>query len=186
MLNQLDSILGILQKVSILAAALIGLFWFKLRYTKSDWRVHSRLKLNIEGEIVNLHGVTYVLVVSTLENVGLTGHRIIHDNNNDTYICIYYSEILPQSNAALTVHWSDPSYFDVFQKHTWLSPGEVVKEQLLIAIPESDALALKLEVGVVTNGSQRPWKDEKILFKELVNPSRVVGTILQLPEAAPS
>jgi hypothetical protein len=185
-MNQLDVFLGILQKLSIIIGAVLGLAWFKLRYTKDDWRIHSRLKLNIDGEIVSCHGVTYLLVVSTLENVGLTGHKIRHDNINDTYLCVYNSEPMPQSNIPLTAHWDDGSYFDVFQKHTWISPGEVVKEQLLIEIPESDALALKLEVGVITNGSQRPWKDEKIIFKELVNPSRVVGTILQLPEGAPS
>ncbi|HEV3166822.1 MAG TPA: hypothetical protein VGZ22_22535 [Isosphaeraceae bacterium] len=186
MLTLLDTILGILQKLSVILAAMMGLIWFKLRYTKNDWHVHSRLKVRIDGEILKLHGVTYLKVVTTLENVGLTGHRIIHDDNTDTYVCIYYSESLPQADTALTIRWSDATYFEVFQKHTWLSPGEVVKEELLIAIPENEALALKLEVGVVTKGSLRPWKDEKILFKELVDTSRVVRSIPQSTEAAPS
>jgi hypothetical protein len=146
MITQLDIILGIVQKLSIILAAVMGLVWFKLRYTKADWRIHSRLKLNIDGEIATIHGVTYLLAVSTRENVGLTGHNIKHDEMNDSYVCLYYSKRVPQANTTLTVNWDDGIYFDVFQKHTWISPGEVVKEQRLIEIPESDALALKVSV----------------------------------------
>jgi hypothetical protein len=186
MLNQADLVLGIVQKLSLIIAAVMGLIWFKLRYTKKDWHVHSRLKLNIDGEIVNIHGISYILIKTDLENVGLTGHRISHNEKNDTYICIYYSEMPQGANTVLEIHWSDVTYFDVFEKHTWLSPGEVVKEQHLIAIPETDVLAVKLEVGVITNGSQRPWKDEKIIFRELTSPSQIVRNVLQRPEGAPA
>jgi hypothetical protein len=186
-MNQLDLFLGILQKLSIILGAVLGLIWFKLRYTKRDWRIHARLKLNVDGEIVTCHGVTYILILSTLENVGQNGYKIMHDDVNDTYVCIYSNKGFPQADTTpLTVHWDEGIYFEVFQNHTWLSPGEVVKEQLLVEIPESDAVAFKLEVGVITNKSQRPWKDEKIIFKELVSPSRVVGTVLQLQEGARS
>ena len=77
-------------------------------------------------------------------------------------LSVFVSELPPDIADVQEIKWKRVAAFDIFTAHQWIEPGELIQEQQLIAIPDHDYLAFRLEVRLVSP-KKKEWNATTIV-----------------------
>ncbi len=111
--------------------------------------VNPRLELTVTGEVISDKEVKYLIATAQLKNTGLTNFDM---QQRGTALRVFSYLPAEKTIRARTADLHRLATFSVFEDHEWIEPGEVVEEQRLIVLPDSEHFALQLELRVVSNG----------------------------------
>jgi hypothetical protein len=124
-------------------AIIIGGVWAYLKFVRG--RVFKpRLEPAISAKSFVHNNCVYVLITSTLRNVGLS--RIILKQEG-TGIRILSAESHGSSIVG-SLTWDHQASFSVFEKHKWIEPGETICDKRLVTLQMGHWIGLRLELEV--------------------------------------
>jgi hypothetical protein len=143
--------------VTTLAIVLSGI-WAYFKYAKGR-TFRERLDVQVAGTVGSTEAVPLLTVTSKVGNVGLTEVRLDRDGCGlRVFVC---DEITPADSMAAELEWRRVGTFDVLAEHHWVEPGEVLTDQIVVALP-SGARAIRLQLTIVSKRSKL-WSATSIL-----------------------
>lgn len=130
----------VLKALGILAAGGWAYFhYFRGRTYK------ARLRIKVEGEGLYKGPALYLLVSVEIENKGLS--KVPIDQTGTGLRVLAHGD------------WADPQNMkhletlSIFEEHEWIEPGEIVIDEKIVHLPNSDLLAIRLELHLVSGDS---------------------------------
>ncbi len=124
--------LGNIEKIVTIAAVLVGGIWTYLRFIKG--RIYCpRLRPSVEGRMAQIDGRRHLVATLTIENVGTSKVDL---NHKAMGLRLLGPTMQPCAAPPVQVRWMQLGTFDVFEKHGWIENGEVIQDQVVIAVPE--------------------------------------------------
>lgn len=158
--------------VTVLAIAVGGL-WTYFNYFRG--RVYRpRLEPKIMGKLVCKQGVTYLLVIAQLKNIGLSKIAIEQKGSG---IIVSTFDTNAASGAVDKIEWNDLKAFPVFETHHWIEPGETIEDQQLFVLSSCNEVAIRLRLRLVFGGIE--WNLDAIVEQS------PVGGLQTLSDAKP-
>lgn len=154
------SLSGILSNVESLltsAAILVGGAWAYFHYFRG--RVYKpRLEPSITGKVRSEADAHYVLVTALLKNVGLSKVNIQQEGSA---VRLYSCKPAAMAQGVEGVQWDHVATFSVFQRHSWIEPGELIEDHQLVAYPKNFTTAVRVDLRIVS--SSISWEVSYIL-----------------------
>ncbi|MFZ1005665.1 MAG: hypothetical protein WAN65_02435 [Candidatus Sulfotelmatobacter sp.] len=144
--SSLSSLLDIVDKVTKVAAVLIGSAWTYLNYVRGR-TFKKRLELTISARELKGRAALLLSGCAQMKNVGLSKFPI---EQKGTAILFY--ELKPSGVTDQPAEPAEESVGirEVFKDHAWIEPGETIAEDFLLEVPENkERLAMKLDLRVV-------------------------------------
>lgn len=135
--------------ISTISIAAVGAAWTVLTYVRGR-TFRRRLEPNVSGEILINEGVCLLSVKLSIKNVGLSRANVIQKG---TWLRIsLLSSKQPTTQVVLpSKHLIGTA--PVFEKHSWVEPGEEIHDVKLVQIPDllPQNAAVSLEFRVVSD-----------------------------------
>ena len=148
---------GMVEQVATIIAILVGGFWTYFHFIKG--RIYRpRLIAKIDGSIKIENDQIYLLVTSTISNVGKS---VVELKSEGTAIRVHGHERIFQPEGIQAVDWDRLGTYPVFEKHGWLEGEETIEEERLFLLPASEFRAFRLELRVISN--QIAWTHGRII-----------------------
>lgn len=134
-----------LQSITTILALVIGGIWAYFKVFRG--RIYSkRLEPNINASV--LSGTHYQCMVAKIcvKNVGLT--RVDVDVESSVIEVQSYasSDYLPEFHNAM---WDELGTTNALKYHKWIEPGETICEEILIALPNINLIALRIRLRLL-------------------------------------
>ena len=146
-MEELKTVLDVIQKAFTIAGILIGGTWAYYKFVKG--RVFgTRLEPALSGKALLAEKVTYLVVTITLKNVGLSKVDV---EPKGTALRVSTHKALSGLNESLEAEWRHVATFSIFANHRWIEPGETITEDRVIAVPGDNHFAFLLEMRVVSH-----------------------------------
>ena len=151
MLEDLDTIADLIQKIAATAAFLLGGFWVLMNYRRNRTHV-PRLQPLVTGEIVEGPAGRHLLVSIEIRNPGQS--RIELRENGELpkgtgLVIRALSTAVPQLLEPVR---GQQIGYEILAHRTELEPGLAWYEQKLISVPDPTMHAFQLRLGVVAHG----------------------------------
>lgn len=149
-LIDLKQIVDILVGVLTILAIVCGGIWTYFNFIHG--RIYRpRLKLEIEAEVVNYKDTRCLRVTLRINNIGMSRVILLHEGSG---LMLYSYKKKNYKSLIHSVLWDEEPYgFSVFEPHDWIESKETIEAKLLIAVPESDDLAWKLDLLISTHAT---------------------------------
>jgi len=156
-------VLDIIDKVTKIAAVLLGAAWTALTYFRGR-TFKRRLELKILGKTFRTHHGLFLSGLAQIKNVGLSKVTIQQEG---TAIQVFSQSSDDDAGGSSQITEQSCAVLAVFEKHRWIEPGELIEDSFLLPIPSQDSLvALRLRLRIVAGGNE--WNAYSIV--ELVTP----------------
>jgi hypothetical protein len=157
--TQLKEALDAIKNGATIAAILIGGFWTYYNFVKG--KIYSpRIESHISGRVIKKDGVSYLIAIAQLKNVGTAQVYIAKGTAVIVYSYKPENAAPSEMNDAFIKRLGTPR---VFLEHTWVAPGTTVEDQRLFVIPSDEQLAFRIQLRVVYNNKRA---DEESKNKE--------------------
>ncbi|MBU1208766.1 MAG: hypothetical protein KKH04_17880 [Proteobacteria bacterium] len=147
-----SSILDIIEKLFRIAAYIIGALWVYFNFWKGR-TYRPRIEPMVTGQILNHQGSKLIKIVINLKNVGLSKVDV---EQKGTAL-----RLLSYDSSNTNDPWKHQSTISILSAHKWIEPGETVGEQFLIPFTETNLIAVKAEVILVSKKTM--WESAIIL-----------------------
>lgn len=115
----------------------------------------------MEGDLVRETGRIRVTARSRAQNIGLREFPVSREGTTLQLYGHAVETTEPDAEGTLA-DWRDLGTWRAFEGRTVLEPDEPVEEQLLIELPDSGYVALKLEL-LVNSGVGRSWEATEVV-----------------------
>lgn len=161
-----------LEKITQILAIFIGGGLAYIKFFKG--RIYNpRLEPKVSGTAICKDGVSYLVAKYELNNVG-TSKIEIQQKGSALRVSSYMA---PTSvTKAQPLEWMHIGTYEIFEAHKWIESGENIEEKQLIAIPECDQLAFRLELCIVAR--KISWEAVEIIGWELETGNQEPETFL--------
>lgn len=139
-----------LQKIIGIIALIIGAVWGYFRFVRGR-TYKPRLEVEMNVDIINRDASILMIIGVEVKNVGLSKFVF---NNELTSILIfpYKRENYVVVSGAHSAIWSEPIYASaILKNHRWIESGEIIKEQILVALPPEEELAWQVKSIIISN-----------------------------------
>ena len=135
-----------IESVFIIFAIVIGGIWAYFNFIKG--RIyHQRLEPRITAEVLHRDGKQYVMAKAKLQNVGLSEVRIKQEGSG---LRVLSYDPLLSAHERKDGKWQHLVTLPVFTEHAWVESREEIEDPHLIEIPRTAAIALRLELRIVS------------------------------------
>lgn len=135
------------QKIAAIIAIGVGGVWAYFLFVRRRTFV-SNLEPTISGVITRKDGAYQLLAEASVKNIGSSKININHEN---TGLRVYTQKAGEEMAEAGLVDWSDEPYtWPILEDQDLLEPGETVGDKLLIEMPDTQDLPLKLELWLAS------------------------------------
>lgn len=143
------AILDVIDKVTKIAALLVGGAWTYLNYLRGR-TFKKRLELRISGKEIQNGDARFLSGTALIKNVGLSKFPI--EQRGTGILLSSLKAPAPSQYAALMLE-EEIGASEVFTDHAWIEPGETISEDFLVRLPADDErVATKLDLRVVAAG----------------------------------
>lgn len=157
-LDLTKDVVGVIKDLMTIVAVLVGGAWAYFNFFKG--RIYRpRLESGVTGKFVAKDGKTYLSITAHLKNVGLSDVQIKDDGT--ALVILLYQSAAGAENMVRDVQRESVGAFSVFNAHHWIEPNELIQDHRLIALPNSDWVAVRVELRVVSIGIE--WNSAVIL-----------------------
>lgn len=149
--------------IADLATALLvigGGSWAFFRFVRHR-TLKLRLALSVEGDIVRDAGRLRLTARSRAQNIGLREFPVSREGTTLQLYGHGVETAEPDSEGTLA-DWRELGTWRAFEGRSVLEPDEPVEDQLLIELPDSGYVALKLEL-LVNSGVGRSWEATEVV-----------------------
>jgi hypothetical protein len=151
------NMIGMVEKLATIIALVVGGVWTYFHFIKG--RIYRpRLGAKIVGSVEVEDDLIYLLVTSTITNIGKSKVDLQHDG---TAVRVFGYAPTSHPEGIQTVDWKRLGTYSVFENHGWLEGEETVDEQRLFLIPAQEYRAFRLELRVIC--SKIAWTDAQIV-----------------------
>ena len=150
-------VFDILQSAATIIAFGAGGVWAYFNFFKGR-TYRSRLDPNVSGKITSRNGTYFLIVTAQLKNVGLSAVRI---DQKGSALRVFAYTLGERPAKPRNVEQSRLITLLVFEDHGWIEPGELIEDQRLIAIPDSEQVALQIKLRLVSNKIE--WNSAAII-----------------------
>jgi hypothetical protein len=147
-------IVDIIQKGVTVVAICVGGFWAYFRFIQGR-TFQARLEPQVSGKVATINGALYLIATIRVKNVGGSKVEI---GPSTPGLRVWAYQVSEHPTAVKRVdQWEDLGTFPVFESgpvyeaQKWIEPGEEIKEQCLIAMPEADYTAFRLLFRMVSH-----------------------------------
>ena len=144
----LSSALKDVEAITHIAAILLGGMWAYMKFIKGRL-FYSRIEPTISAETLAQDSYRTLVISATIKNVGLS--RVDIDHAGSAMRILAHKENFAPSQA-VSAEWDLLGSFPVLEKHSWIEPGEPVREDRLIVLPKALPHNLLLELVVASSG----------------------------------
>jgi hypothetical protein len=118
----------------------------------------------VAGTVFSNAGVTYLIVSSSLKNVGGSQVFIQSDVSGlRLSYCGILTDVEEAESADDSERWEELGFYSVFEKHRWIESGETVEEQQLLSVPGENYTAFQLTMRIV---SPRRFLKQSIFWEQ--------------------
>lgn len=156
----LSDTLSNIESVLTSVAIVIGGAWTYFHYFKG--RIYKpRLEPNVVGKVRAEPTAYYLLVTSHLKNVGLSKLTIQQEGSA---IRVFACNPISETKEVESADWTHLATFSVFERHSWIEPGELIEDHQLITIPRNSATVVRVDLRVVSRGIS--WEVSEIIALE--------------------
>jgi len=160
------------EHIATVAALIVGGLFAYYKFFKGRVFV-PRLETGLLVKSICKGGTSYLIASLELKNVGLS--RVdIHQKGTALGISSYEGP-QPPVKTAQNVPWKKLKSFSVFERHKWIEAGETIKDELMVAIPNCEKLAFRLEFRLIGSRTELTSNTKRFAW-------RVVRIIEQGPE----
>lgn len=139
-----STVLSNIKTIVETAAVIVGGIWAYYKFFRGR-TFRPRLELEISGRASEAKGHTNVLISVQLKNVGLSKVAISQEGSA---IRVFATDSTKTDGVA---EWQRAITVGVFEKHSWIEPGETITDQALVSVPGIGHKAVKLEVRLIGN-----------------------------------
>ncbi|MFH1931279.1 MAG: hypothetical protein ABIN18_06790 [Pseudomonadota bacterium] len=136
-----SSILDTIEKLFRIAAYIIGALWVYFNFWKGR-TYRPRIEPMITGQILNHQRSKLIKIVMNLKNVGLSKVDV---EQKGTAL-----RLLSYDSSNTKDPWKHQCTISILSAHRWIEPGETVGEQFLIPFAETNFIAVKAEIILVS------------------------------------
>jgi len=140
-------VFDILENAATIIAFGAGGVWAYFNFFKGR-TYRSRLEPKVAGKIISRNGAYFLIVTAQLKNVGLSAVRI---DQKGSALRVFAYTLGERPSKPRNVEQSRLITLSVFEDHGWIEPGELIEDQRLIAIPDSEHVALQIKLRLVSN-----------------------------------
>lgn len=146
-LKDWDTTFGIAQKVISIIGIIAGAIWAYFHYFRGR-TYKPRLETSVSGKLLKQNETILLVATIRIKNVGLSkidikqkgsGMRIIGLEENENVKTIEKYEGLRLKTIS------------IFNKHSWIEPGETIDDLHTIILPNNEYIGIKLDVRLITN-----------------------------------
>ena len=153
-----------------IAALIIGGIWAYYQFFNGR-TFRSRLDINVSVKTFIDVEMIYLIVAVQLKNIGLSKIDIIR---RGTAVRVFSNTIKTENTPkALRPNWSHVISSRVFERHSWIEPGETIGEQLVFSVPnqtvEKTAYNIELRVIVPKTNSRMKKRIRSFVGKPIKN-----------------
>lgn len=157
------SLADIVYHVVAAVALIVGGGWAYFKFIKGR-TFQRRLQVVLEGNIEKSPGVMYLIVNSRAQNIGL---RELNINAEESALSIFtLSARTDAVEEAARSGWELLGVWSVFEDQLLLEPDESIRDPQLLELPEGGFAALRLELVVSPEGSERSWQTSEVVVIE--------------------
>jgi hypothetical protein len=142
-----QSILGDIKTIAETLGLIIGGMWAYYKFFKGR-TFRPRLELSVAGKAWHSKNVTHLTASAEIKNVGLSKLELSQEGSA---LRIFSHALTKPEGTPAVVEWERLITLPVFEKHKWIEPGETISDQMLMALPDNDQSAIKLELRIVSN-----------------------------------
>ena len=114
-----------------------------------------RLDLGVSGTMSQGQSLDSIVATVTVKNVGLS--RLIVEQEG-TALVVSTCEI--PTEPFMRVQWTAQGAYPIFEKHSWIEPGEIIQNKVLVNVQPNQAPVL-LELRV--NAAGIAWSVDEIV-----------------------
>lgn len=132
------------------AAILAGGVWAYYKFLRMR-TFKARLSLGMSGEALHHAEGLYLSVILEAKNIGSTRVRLEPDSAG---LRIFAMKGLSPSNEVARGEWERLATYPLLEGEEWIEPGETLQDTLLITLPTTLALPVRLEGMIVCQGSR--------------------------------
>jgi hypothetical protein len=143
-LGGLGTALDNAKKIAEIAAIFLGAVWAYYKFVRGR-TFKQRLETVVTGTIHPDRGAIRLIASAQIKNVGLSKAPITQKGS----ALSVFAAVLTDRSMPSEVDWKQLLVLPIFINHHWMEPGETIKDQLLVNIPNSETFALKLELRIV-------------------------------------
>jgi hypothetical protein len=159
MLENIEQMTSAIEHVVTTLALITGGIWAYYKVFKSRTFV-ARVVLSISGSIIPANGTVIVAASFQVKNVGLS--QIKFRKESALIRLLAYTE--PSDSKIMKIDWKLLGAYNIFERHSWIEPGEVISDEVAISIPTAEYSAFLLELRIVGGVPNR--KNEVLRFQE--------------------
>ncbi len=151
-MNDLKDSVDIVKNIFTVLGLLVGAAWAYFKFFKNR-TLRPRLELGVEGYFFHHNHKSFLRVMVSVKNVGLTNVPI---RQVGTGLLVCASSLAVEEATLGEVTWDDGPVFTILRDHAWIEPNEVITEDLLLAVPRrSSSIAYKLRCRVVPDRKRK-------------------------------
>jgi hypothetical protein len=151
MLEDLDTIADLIQKVAATAAFLVGGFWVLMNYRRN--RTHApRLQPLLTAEIIAGPAGRYILASIEIRNPGQSKIELKQNGEIPQGTALVVQPLFTAAGPLVEPVRGPETAYEILTHRTALEPGLAWHEQKLISVPDLQIRAFQLRLGVVAHG----------------------------------
>jgi hypothetical protein len=150
-----DSILDTIEKLLRIAAYIVGALWVYYNFFKGR-TYRPRLEININGNLSESKSRRLINLKVKVKNVGLSKVKIYQRGTG--------LRLLKFNPTLSEDPWEHMFTETIFEDHGWIEPGETINEPFLFPLDNSDIMAVKAEVIIVSKKTM--WKTATIFTQK--------------------
>lgn len=155
--SKTKDVFDVLKNAATIIAFGAGGVWAYFNFFKGR-TYRSRLEPKVSGKIISRDGAYYLIVTAQLKNVGLSAVRI---DQKGSALRVFAYTLGERPSKPRNVEESRLITLSIFEDHGWIEPGELIEDQRLIAIPDSEHVALQIKLRLVSNKIE--WNSAAII-----------------------
>jgi hypothetical protein len=145
-LKDWDTAFGIAQKGLTIIGIIVGAIWAYFHYFRGR-TYKPRLETSVSGKLLKQNETLLLVANIRIRNVGLSKIDIKQKGSGMRIIGLEKKENVKTIEKYEGVRLKTVS---IFNKHSWIEPGETIEDVHTLILPDNEYFGLKLDVRLIT------------------------------------